>query len=260
MRGPRAVISDPQDGATLTLQPIRVNISASDPNGIQDIEFLVNGTLVETSSLQGQTDRNSAQVSTVWTPVQPGNYILLVRARNTAGAFGAPAQVNVIITPGKAAVVEPTVGLPIIVSTVPASAPTVAATPAPTRITPAATPTRNATPVRTPTPGKSGSVPLVPPILVSPIGDATMTCSPTLRLTWQSASLVPNLAGYAAELIKVVENRDEPFREWKSLTNPEVAFTPDCDTRYRWRARLLDTNGNSSEWSRYETFRTEAKK
>lgn len=93
---PTVVITAPVNNSQVSLnQPVTIQATATDPNGILRAELWVAGRRVdeETSpSAQGQPTLTAAFQ---WTPPAADNYSLEVRAYNTQGAVNAPATVTI---------------------------------------------------------------------------------------------------------------------------------------------------------------------
>ncbi len=118
-------IDSPVEGAVLPLAPYMILAHASDPAGVVEVEFSVNGTVVGRAAGSGSTI--AAQLA--WTPPAAGPYTIQARARNVAGSWSSYAEVHVTVRGAQAAESQPTA----------AAAPTSAATD--TATVPAATET-----------------------------------------------------------------------------------------------------------------------
>ncbi|MBI4788349.1 MAG: hypothetical protein HY782_15055 [Chloroflexi bacterium] len=84
---PRSWIDAPLDGSRVPLAPLQVVSHSSDPLQIVQVELSVNGAAVHT-----EPNPNPAETLVTtkqsWSPPGPGNYTLMVRAQNSAGAWG----------------------------------------------------------------------------------------------------------------------------------------------------------------------------
>lgn len=97
--GPRSWIDAPLPGTNLPLAHFQVLSHSTDPAHIAQIELSVNGGVVRTDPA---SDLAATLVTTKqqWIPPGPGNYTLMVRAQNAAGAWGDYAQAVVTIGGG----------------------------------------------------------------------------------------------------------------------------------------------------------------
>jgi hypothetical protein len=89
--GPHAWIDSPLTGSSFPVAPLEFVAHASDPAGIAQIEFSVDGATVgsvsaDTAGLSLETARQP------WTPPSAGRYTLSVRAQNRAGSWGGTAS------------------------------------------------------------------------------------------------------------------------------------------------------------------------
>ncbi len=97
--GPLSWIDAPLPGSNLPLAQLQVTSHSSDPLHIAQIELSVNGGVLRTDPA---SDSAATLVTTKqqWIPPGPGNYTLMVRAQNAAGAWGDYAQAVVTIGGG----------------------------------------------------------------------------------------------------------------------------------------------------------------
>lgn len=94
--GPVSWIDAPHNGSSYDMQAIQVISHSNDPGGLAQVEISANGKVLETQPASG----TFAQTTVTWYPDGPGNYLLHVRAQNTAGAWGGFAEANVLIGGG----------------------------------------------------------------------------------------------------------------------------------------------------------------
>jgi hypothetical protein len=94
--GPQAWIDAPLDGSSLPLAPLEVISHAADLAGIAQVELSVNGAVINTMPVKN-TGETLVTVTQEWTPANPGNYTLQVRAQNAPGVWGGYAQAVVTI-------------------------------------------------------------------------------------------------------------------------------------------------------------------
>ncbi len=83
----------PTDGAVMKLAPTTLVAHATDPTGINQIEFSVDGTVIGTVSDSGSV----AVAQQPWTPSAPGQYTIQVRAQNMSGKWSDYAQARVTV-------------------------------------------------------------------------------------------------------------------------------------------------------------------
>lgn len=86
--GPRAWIDFPLDGSTVELAPVVVYSHASDPAGVAELELYIDGAVVRVDAANSG-DPSLAAFEQVWTPPGNGEYVLQVRAKNSAGNYGS---------------------------------------------------------------------------------------------------------------------------------------------------------------------------
>src|SRR5258706_12431178 len=89
--GPQAWIDQPLDGSALPLAPVARVAHCSDPFGLDQLEFTIDGTVVAEDS-DVDSDRAFRAYSQSWSPASAGTYTLRVRARNAGGAWGSYAS------------------------------------------------------------------------------------------------------------------------------------------------------------------------
>jgi len=132
--GPHAWIDAPLNGMHLPLAPYEVVFHVTDDTGVVTGELAVNGQVLA-SLPNPDPSQKLATLRQVWSPAEPGEYTLLARGQNTAGAWGE--SVPVIVTVG---------------DLTPTLSPTPTPTPATTTPTLTTTPTITPTPTATPSP------------------------------------------------------------------------------------------------------------
>lgn len=121
--GTQVGIDSPADAAILPLAPSTIIAHASDPLGVAQIEFSVNGAVI--GNANGADKALVGQQA--WTPPAAGQYLIQVRAKNASGTWSGYAQVRVTVQGQEAASPE----VPTETST-PESTDTPTASPAPT--------------------------------------------------------------------------------------------------------------------------------
>lgn len=142
--GPQAWIDKPLNGSLLPLAPVEVLSHASDLGGVANIELSVNGSVVAVSPSPNPSE-TLVNVTQTWTPPQPGNYLLQVRAQNSGGVWGAYASATITITGGDAEEPARTEIAPTLTPTLtPEASPTSTLSPTATSL-PTSTPTSTAT-------------------------------------------------------------------------------------------------------------------
>jgi hypothetical protein len=92
--GPQAWIDAPLEGMQLPLAPYEVVAHAEDPSGISQFEFKVNGNMLAAT---GGQDGALSSVKQMWSPTDPGDYVISVRAHSVSGGWGDEAVVHVTI-------------------------------------------------------------------------------------------------------------------------------------------------------------------
>jgi hypothetical protein len=93
---PQSWIDAPLDGSALPLAPVEVVSHSSDSNGVAVVQLSVNGIVIQSDANLDQT-KTLVTMSQAWMPQTTGNYTLLVRAQNSAGAWGDYAQAVVTV-------------------------------------------------------------------------------------------------------------------------------------------------------------------
>lgn len=83
--GPKVTMLAPQQGAVLGLSQVVVLARAEDPDGIATAELRVNDKRVANQLTGGGS---TADLQFSWTPKDPGDYTLRVRARDNIGKWG----------------------------------------------------------------------------------------------------------------------------------------------------------------------------
>jgi hypothetical protein len=111
---PSVFIQTPVTGSQVpTNQPVIVNATASDPNGVTRAELWVGGNVVDQQQSAAAEGQPTFPVSLRWTPTVAGNYTLEVRAYNKLDATSAPTTVMItVVGPPAAATATPTPAQP----------------------------------------------------------------------------------------------------------------------------------------------------
>jgi hypothetical protein len=164
-------IDAPLDGMVLPLAPIEVVAHSADPGLVRAVTLEVDGAAVDGREVDPPVTLATTRFT--WTPRAPGTHTLVVRARNVADAWGAPAAVTVVVgtqapatTPGPGESAGPSESPGSTESPGPSGSSGPAGSAPPTS-GPGATPTPHATPHPTPTPGPT-PCPLGGPTLLAP--------------------------------------------------------------------------------------------
>jgi hypothetical protein len=89
--GPVSWIDKPHKGASLPFEPVEIIAHSNDPGGVTQVEMNANGSVITTLPVSGFL----AQASFTWDPPEAGNYVLRVRAQNTAGAWGEYTEADI---------------------------------------------------------------------------------------------------------------------------------------------------------------------
>jgi uncharacterized protein YraI len=101
---PSVFIQTPVTGSQVpTNQPVIVNATASDPNGVTRAELWVGGNVVDQQQSAAAEGQPTFPVSLRWTPTVAGNYTLEVRAYNRLDASSAPTTVMITVVASQAA-------------------------------------------------------------------------------------------------------------------------------------------------------------
>ncbi len=167
---PQVWINVPRSGMVEPGAKVKVVSSASDLDGISQVELRVNGELVAADK-SADPSATFVKATQFWDANEVGNYTLEVRAWDGNGNVSDPATVEIQV--GRVAAMVPTA------TNTPTPTPTAAAqeeppphtaTPTPTRMeTPTVTPTGTRTPVATATPTATATeVPTATPTETSP--------------------------------------------------------------------------------------------
>jgi hypothetical protein len=110
---PTVFIQSPVAGSQVPInQPVTVNATASDPNGITRVELWVGGNVVDQQQSAVAEGQPTFPVTMTWTPTAPGIYTLEVRAYSRLNVPSAPTTVMISVAEGQAAVDTPTPSLP----------------------------------------------------------------------------------------------------------------------------------------------------
>jgi hypothetical protein len=166
-------IDAPLDGSVLAVTPYRVVAHSADQAGVAQVVLAVDGVDVQT--FDTTTAGRLVTSRFAWTPTGPGDFVLTVRARSTAGAWGAPATATVFVAATASG--APQSALP---------QPSSTAEPAPSG-SPAAGPTAGSTP----TPGPTASLPR-PTSSPTPGQTTRVTLPPTSTPTPSPTPCTPN--------------------------------------------------------------------
>jgi hypothetical protein len=93
---PSVRIASPADGARFRVgEPIPIEAQATDPQGVSQVRFLVDGVLVQ--QVPGATEQTTLQFNGMWTFEQAGVHTISVVARDAGGLRSAPVMVSVMI-------------------------------------------------------------------------------------------------------------------------------------------------------------------
>jgi len=130
-------------------QPVNVEGHASNPGGVEKVEMIINGQLIETLTGLSNSGDLSSFISS-FTPSEPGEYVIQVVAYGPDGNASKPDDARIFVG-------DPT----LVISDTPTLPPTSTWTPTPV-ITDTPTPVISVTPTLTPT---------IPPSLVQPVVD-----------------------------------------------------------------------------------------
>jgi hypothetical protein len=96
--GPQAWIDAPMDQSRHPLAPLEVVLHAADPGGVAMVELSINDEVLS----RRPPDSTSEELVTVridWDPQAAGDYMLVARAQNQAGAWSGQASSRVTIGP-----------------------------------------------------------------------------------------------------------------------------------------------------------------
>ncbi len=106
---PSVFILSPVAGSQLPAnQPVVVNATASDPNGITRAELWVGGNVVDQQQSAIAEGQPTFPATLRWTPTVAGSYTLEVRAYNSLGTASAPTTVMITVVGEQATVDTPT--------------------------------------------------------------------------------------------------------------------------------------------------------
>ena len=101
---PSVFIQSPVAGSQVQVnQPVVVNATASDPNGVTHAELWVGGNVVDEQQSAVADGQPTFPVALNWTPTVAGSYTLEVRAYNSLGSVSAPTTVMITAAGGQAA-------------------------------------------------------------------------------------------------------------------------------------------------------------
>jgi uncharacterized protein YraI len=95
---PSVFIQSPVAGSQVpNNQPIAVNATASDPDGVTHVELWVGGNVVDRQESAIPEGQPTLPVTMRWTPTALGGYTLEVRAYNSQGVPSAPTTVMITV-------------------------------------------------------------------------------------------------------------------------------------------------------------------
>ena len=92
--GPRVWLDQPLDGRTFPMGPVTLLAHAADLDGLQAIEFRIDGAPVGEVAVDAES---FGEAGIEWTPPGPGMYSLEVVALDSIGARGSSARVTIIV-------------------------------------------------------------------------------------------------------------------------------------------------------------------
>ena len=89
----------PLDGSDMPLGTYDLVSHSADNAGIAQVEWSINGSVVSAESVSQakNTTENLSEFHHAWTPTEPGQYELKVRAQSTSGDWTMPAKADVTI-------------------------------------------------------------------------------------------------------------------------------------------------------------------
>ena len=93
---PLSWIDGPLDGMHLSPGAYEITVHGSDLQGITQMEISINGLPLVREPGAG-ADNTLVTLRKDWNPVDPGTYVIQVRAQNSAGSWSSPATVTVWI-------------------------------------------------------------------------------------------------------------------------------------------------------------------
>jgi hypothetical protein len=142
---PTVVINSPPSGSQVQVgQEVIVQVTATDPKGVTQVELLINGVLYHSDVSPNPQGQSPFIYQHSWQASAPGTYTLMVKAYNAAGGVSQPAAITIHV----AGIATPTPGQPM-------ATPTATSTPVPSTPTATWTPliiVVTETPTPTPTP------------------------------------------------------------------------------------------------------------
>lgn len=109
VQGPQVWIDAPLPGTVLEvapgppdveIPPVQLVSHFSDPDGVTELEFSVNGEVVGNYTVSG-ADEELVTDSRTWAPPAPGEYALALRVKNAAGIWSNYAETYVLIPFGE---------------------------------------------------------------------------------------------------------------------------------------------------------------
>jgi len=171
--GAQSWIEFPLEGQTLPVEQTTLVVYAAGPQNVAGIDLRVNGQPLSPGQIKGldaDGGRRLTRLDQTWQPPAEGQYIVEARARNAAGAYGAPAYVKFCvgsckITPTPAPRTPTWTPTPAPYPTGTPTRATVTGVPPTVTPTPTSTRTPTTTPTHTPTtpPTRTPTTPAAPP-------------------------------------------------------------------------------------------------
>jgi hypothetical protein len=262
-------VDAPLDGSVLPVAPIEVVAHSADPGLVRAVRLEVDGAAVDGREVDPPVTLATTRFT--WTPRAPGTHTLVIRARNVADAWGAPAAVTVVVG-AQAAGATPVPGE----SAGPSASPGGTASPGPSASgapggsptpTPGAgaTPTPHATPHPTPTPGPT-PCPVGGPTLLAPPDNTVYVdiTNPQPVFEWDWSGTAACLDHFVLHL-----NLDQQIEEYAAggyartydlrkdvfvFESPIVLLSDDSDLAtgcgyYSWSVRAVDVFGDDDHSS-----------
>ncbi len=125
-------IDSPSSGETLLMGPVEIIYFGSSSTGISKVELSINNEVVQ--SISSGEDQNISVLRYVWTPTEPGNFFIRVRAQNKRGVWSGFEEVSVVVSATSAPTFGPTATIEPTSVNAPSATSQPMATPAPTLI------------------------------------------------------------------------------------------------------------------------------
>lgn len=228
-----AWFDSPVTGSTLSAGQIEIVFHGSMPAGVETLELSANDQIIDTTSFE-ESKSSLASRRYIWEPEKGGDYTLKVRAQDTAGNWGNPAEieVHVIQTP-----------------VIPSATPTLEGTSM-------AALTATITPTYVPTqPGQIGyngrfTEPIITPNIIYELPG----CEPrgiTTQLEAIDADGIRNVTLF----YRIVDSKTNEFTSWKSIEMIniqadlyKISFEPVTDGGFQdWVRGRISTYGTTWE-------------